>query len=58
MIQAAEERNSLTRILHFAEYDKKSGSTAKISAIEGVKVNSDLNKSESEKNVSSICLIS
>ena len=31
MIQVSEERNSLTRIIHFAEYHKKSGSTTEIS---------------------------
>ena len=31
MVQAAEERNSLTKLLHFAEYYKKSGSTTEIS---------------------------
>ena len=34
MRQASEERNSLTRVLHFAEYHRKSGSTVEISLLE------------------------
>ena len=30
MRQAAEERNSLTRVLHFAEYNKKSSCTTEV----------------------------
>ena len=31
MCQASEERNSLTRVLHFAEYHRKQGKTVQIS---------------------------
>ena len=34
MLQASEERNSLTSVLHFAEYHKRSGSTVEISFLE------------------------
>ena len=34
MFQASEERNSLTSVLHFAEYHKRSGSTVEISLLE------------------------
>ena len=34
MLQASEERNSLTRVLHFAEYHRRSGSTVQISFLE------------------------
>ena len=34
MLQTSEERNSLTSVLHFAEYHKRSGSTVEISFLE------------------------
>ena len=38
MRQASEERNSLTRVLHFAEYHRRNGFTVQISFLEIVVV--------------------